>query len=71
LARSSDDALFAVFAGPSTLGGVIGEAAGGTAFTGFVLRPDARDARLPFDSIGLILVCSICHVRYRGAQYQK
>jgi hypothetical protein len=47
-----------------------GVSADGAAFTGFVLGPAARDARLPFDSIPLILVCS-SRALYCAAQSQK
>jgi hypothetical protein len=53
--------------GFATPGGV---SAGGKASTGFVLASAARDARLPFDCIPLILVCSI-RALCCAAQYQK
>jgi hypothetical protein len=47
-----------------------GVSADGAASTGFVLGPAARDARLPFDSIPLTLVCS-SRALYCAAQSQK
>jgi hypothetical protein len=45
-------------------------AADGAASARFVLGPGARDARLPFDSIPLVLVCS-SRALFCAAQSEK
>src|SRR6516225_6789845 len=61
---SSSAGLSTGFAAPGAV------SAGGASCTGFVLGPAARDARLPFDSIPLILVRS-SRAPYCVAQSQK